>query len=264
MLYPLIEALILGLIQGLTEFIPVSSSGHLLLAGILFSFSQNGFAFELALNVGTLAALVWYFRRDLMVIIKSLIIQRDYKLVGFLIIATIPAVVAGVLFLPVIESSLRSPYVTVSALILLGLVMLFIDKLSAKRQLSELKASDALLIGLAQAVALIPGTSRSGATIIAGRLLKLSNEAAARFSFLMAIPIISGALASLFLKPDLAVVFDKSGVLIVGILASFVSGVLAIKFLMNFIKNNGLKWFGVYRIIFGGVVLLLLLIKGNI
>ena len=264
MLYPIIEALILGLIQGLTEFIPVSSSGHLLLAGILFSFSQNGFAFELALNVGTLSALLWFFRSDLLGIVKSLVTKRDYKLVGLLAVATIPAVVAGAIFMPVITTSLRSPYITVSALILVGVVMLFIDKLSGKRQIEELNVRDALLIGIAQSIALVPGTSRSGATIIAGRMLNLSNQAAARFSFLMAIPIISGALASLLLKPEFSAILNNSQVLIVGILASFVSGVWAIKFLMNFIKNNGLKWFGVYRIIFGGVVLLLLLIKGNI
>jgi undecaprenyl-diphosphatase len=263
MLHPLLEAIILGLVQGLTEFIPVSSSGHLLLVGELLTFSQNGFAFEVALNIGTLTALLWYFRTDLLSILRSIFVKRDFKLVILLTVATIPAVLAGAFLLSFISTSMRSPFITVAALILVGILMIGSDKLQGKRNIQSIKVVDAFLIGLAQAVALIPGVSRSGATMLAAKSLQLSNEAAARFSFLMAIPIIGGALLRLTIEPEFSGLFRHGLVLAVGIATSFLSGVWAIGFLLKFLQNHGLKWFGVYRIIFGGVVLLLLLIKGN-
>ncbi len=264
MLHPLLEAIILGLVQGLTEFIPVSSSGHLLLVGELLTFSQNGFAFEVALNIGTLAALLWYFRGDITSILRAVFIKKDVKLATLLIVATIPAVIAGTFLLSFISTTMRSPFITVAALVAVGILMILSDRITGKRSMQSITLIDAILIGLAQASALVPGVSRSGATMLAAKSLHLSNDAAARFSFLMAIPIIGGALLRLVFEPEFMQLFDHSLILALGIVASFLSGAWAIGFLLKFLKNHGLKWFGVYRIIFGGVVLLLLLNKGNL
>jgi len=261
MIAHIVEAIILGIVQGLTEFIPVSSSGHLLLVGEVFKFDQSSFAFELALNLGTLLALVVYFWNDLIGLLKKIRQPAENKLIKQLIISTIPAVVIGALVLDYVEKYLRSPYLSVLALIVVGIAMIYIDRTDGKRTIKSLSFRDALIVGLAQVLAFFPGVSRSGITMIAGRGLKLSNEAAARYSFLMAIPVVSAAIASLMIKPEFSGLFDQGSIVAIGILASFVSGLLAIRFMLKFLQTNGLKAFGIYRIFFALVVLLLLFNK---
>jgi len=258
MLGSIIEALILGIVQGLTEFIPVSSSGHLLLIGEIFSFDHTSFGFELALNLGTLLALLVYFHNDLIELARNLYKNKDYKLVILLLVSTIPALVVGGLFSSHIEGYFRNPFISVSALIVVGITMIFVDRLKGSRKINSITYGDAFFIGLAQVVAFIPGVSRSGITIVAARFLKITNEQAARYSFLMAIPIVSAALAKLFISSEGASVSGSLAPLLVGIFAAFISGLFAIKFMIKFLQNNGLKLFGVYRIIFAIVVLLLL------
>ena len=225
----IITAIILGIIQGLTEFIPVSSSGHLLLTTELLNLTNSSFSFELALNLGTLLALIGYFWRDILAIIKMLKKPKTQGLPAKIVVATIPAVIIGALALPLVSTVLRSP-----------------------------------MIGFSQALAFIPDTSRSGITIIAGRLTGLSHKQAARFSFPMAIPIVTLALLKLLL--DFNTQDMASGVLalIVGIITSFLVGLAAIHFMLKFLEKYGLKSFGYYRIIIGLVVLFILINRGVI
>ena len=195
----IITAIILGIIQGLTEFIPVSSSGHLLLTTELLNLTNSSFSFELALNLGTLLALIGYFWRDILAIIKMLKKPKTQGLPAKIVVATIPAVIIGALALPLVSTVLRSPIIAIVALIVVGIIMILSDRLIGNKTVDELSLKNALMIGFSQALAFIPGTSRSGITIIAGRLTGLSHKQAARFSFLMAIPIVTLALLKLLL-----------------------------------------------------------------
>lgn len=259
MITSIIEAIVLGLVQGFTEFIPVSSSGHLLLVGEVLNFDQSSFVFELALNIGTLLALVIYFWGDLTELARKITHPEESALVKKLFISTVPAVLIGAAALGYIEAYLRSPYIAVITLIVVGIAMIYIDKTDGKKVIENLSIKDAWVIGFAQVLAFVPGVSRSGITIIAGRSLKLSNEQAARYSFLMAIPVVTAATLRLGLEPKFVQLVSQEFLTVfVGVMASFLSGLIAIRFMLKFLRNNGLKWFGIYRIIFAGVVLLLL------
>ncbi len=251
----IIESLILGLIQGFTEFIPVSSSGHLLIAHEIFGGEKSTLIFDVALHTGTLLALVLYFRRDLFVLAKNLgSNNKDGKLARLLILATIPAVIAGLLFSGYIDENLRTPIVVVISLSIGGLVMLAVDHFAKAKKSMQVSSRQGLAIGVAQTLALIPGVSRSGATITAGMFMGLNRSQAARFSFLLAIPIIAGSALGVFLK-------DPDGLstgnwqIFVGVSVAFVSGLLAIKFLLGIISRVGLKPFAIYRIVLAAIVL---------
>jgi len=259
-----ITAIILGAIQGLTEFIPVSSSGHLLLATELLGLSNSSFSFELALNLGTLLALVGYFWRDILDILKMLARPKLDSLPIKILIATIPAVLIGAVVWPLVSTVFRSPIVAIVALIVVGIIMIFSDRIIGSKKIDDLTTRDVVLIGLAQALAFIPGTSRSGITIIAARLRGLSNKQAARFSFLMAIPIVTVALLKLALDYSSQDLAGQSTALLVGILTSFVVGLGAIHFMLKFLEKYGLKSFGYYRIIIALVVLFTLINRGVI
>jgi undecaprenyl-diphosphatase len=265
----IIQALVLGIIQGLTEFLPVSSSAHLALAPWLFGWQDPGLAFDVALHFGTLITVVWYFRKEWGALIAGAVrIIRTRRIdsptdkrVILLIIATIPGAIGGLLLEKKAESAFRAPSLIAINLIVMGIVLWLVDKLSRQeRELDAMTKKDATLIGLAQVLALLPGVSRSGATISAARALRLDRQSAAVFSFLMSMPIIAAAVV---LKgPDVL----RSGAdplpLIVGVLAAAISSWLAISVLLRYVSRNSYGIFGLYRIIAGLAVLGLVAARG--
>lgn len=253
-----LEVIILSIIQGLTEFLPISSSAHLILPSVLFGWDDQGIAFDVAVHVGTLLAVMLYFRQDIANLtvgwIKSLGGQHstDSKLAWWVILATIPAGLAGLLAADLIETFLRSPWVLAITTIVFGLLLWLADA-TAKQQVSmeQMNWRQALIIGLAQAVALIPGTSRSGITMTAAMLLGLDKVSAARFSFLLSIPIIvlsGGYQASKLLSEPTQ--YDISGILL-GMLLSFISALICIHFFLKIISRMGMLPFVIYRLLLG-------------
>lgn len=252
----MIEAVILGLVQGLTEFIPVSSSGHLLLAHELFGTNESSLAFDVALHVGTLLALLVYFRKDLVQLIVNVHKPtNEGRLARLLLLATLPAAVAGLLFSDIIDQHLRSPLVVAITLASVGVLMLIADRMAKPSTEDEnVTTAQGLKIGFAQLFALIPGVSRSGATMTAGIFLGLSRQKAAKFSFLLAIPIIGGSALGILLKESSELSLGPE--LYLGMIVAFLSGLLAIKFLLGVIGRVGLMPFAIYRIILAVVVLI--------
>ena len=250
------QSAVLGVVQGATEFLPVSSSGHLVLVPRLLGWPDQGLAFDAAIHVGTLAALILYFRSELWRMLTGV----DRRLAALLIAATIPGGVAGALFEKTISAKLRDPIVIASMLIGWGLVMWLADRHAARverpvQEPREMTWGAAMGVGVAQAIALIPGTSRSGITITAGLFSGLSRTAAARFAFLLGIPITGAAglvklLALLRHGGDVPV-----GPLLTGVIVSCVSGLAAVWFLVNFLERRSLLPFVVYRCALGVVVL---------
>ena len=263
------QAIVLGLVQGLAEFLPISSSAHLALTPWLFGWEAPGLAFDVALHIGTIVAVIWYFRRQWVELLRAawqLARTRrattvEQQRVVLLVVATIPAVIGGLLLEDYAETVFRAPIITAVMLILLGVVLWAVDRFAPqRRELAELRWTDALLIGLAQTVALVPGVSRSGSTITMGRALRLDRQAAAVFSFLMSLPITVGA--AIVKVPD---AIAQSGVtmpLVAGIVASAASGWLAISVLLRYVATNNYTLFAVYRVLLGAVVLWLLFARG--
>ena len=255
------EAILLGLVQGLTEFIPVSSSGHLLLMQDLLGVEELGLTFDVALHVGTLLALIIFFHRDIIELVRAVFIKSEKtKLAWLLALATIPAVIAGVLLQDAAESTFRSSLLVAGTLSGVGVLMLVAEKLSERRKehldITHVGWKRGLAIGVAQAVALIPGVSRSGATITTGFFLGLDRVAATRFSFLLAIPITFGAVLKVVLSSEgLDAVTSDSSLFIAGIVSAFVSGLFAIRFLLKFLSKHSLKPFAYNRIGLSVVVL---------
>ncbi len=258
------QAFVLGALQGLAEFLPVSSSAHLALAPWAFGWPEPGLAFDVALHVGSLAALLWYFRTEWIALVRaalSIAATRrietvEQKRVVLLVIATIPGGIAGLLLEKKAETAFRAPELTAIALIVMGAVLWIVDaRASRARKIDEYTNFDAVLVGCAQAIALIPGVSRSGATITAGRALGFDRESAATFSFLMSMPIIAAA-AVLKVPKALA----QGGVtlpLAVAVITAAVSSAVAINILLRFVKNRGLGVFALYRFALGAAVLAL-------
>jgi len=255
----IIEAIILGLVQGLTEFIPVSSSGHLLIVHDLLGSDGGTLAFDVALHVGTLVALLVFFRRDIVRLAKELFNQsKDGRLARLLLLATIPAGLAGLLFGDFIEDNLRSNAVVAASLAAVGVLMLIAERFAGEADDTdhEVTTKQGMQVGFAQVLALVPGVSRSGITMTVGVFSGLSRLQAARFSFLLAIPVIAGSAVGVLIKGDLG---DTSNVAIgAGISAAFISGIFAIKFMLRVIAKVGLKPFAYYRIALAVIVLLFL------
>lgn len=253
------EAFFLALIQGLTEFLPISSSAHLILPSAILGWEDQGLAFDVAVHVGTLAAVVIYFRKEVISLLSAFFgslfkgeRSKEAKLAWMIIIATIPACVFGLVFKDFIEVYLRSAWVIATTTIVFGLLLWWVDhtaKLTKDEYQSDWKK--ALFIGLAQAMALIPGTSRSGATITAALYLGFTREAAARFSFLMSIPIISLAGSYLGLKLFTSAEPIHYGFLMTGIFTSFFSAYLCIHLFLKLISRMGMTPFVIYRLILG-------------
>jgi undecaprenyl-diphosphatase len=263
------QALVLGILQGLTEFLPVSSSAHLSLAPYLFGWQDPGLAFDVALHFGTLVALLWFFRKEwgeliaaaISVIRKRKAETAEEKRVVFLIIATIPGAIGGLLLEKKAETVFRAPALTATMLIVMGLVLWAVDRYAAQdRKIDGMRWLDSLLIGLAQVAALIPGVSRSGSTITAGRALRFDRQSAAIFSFLMSMPIIA---AAVILKGPEALKSDGlSAQIIVGVLASAISGWLAISILLKFVRTRSYGIFALYRVLLGLAVLAVVYSRG--
>lgn len=250
----LFQALILGIVQGVTEFLPVSSSGHLILVPALFGWPQQPVAFDAITNWATLAALVVALWPDIKSLALSLVRPKETKerqVVWRIAVATIPALAFGFVFKDAIETTLRSPWVVISMLALWGVLLVIADRLvkkSAAGDITKVSWRQAIVIGCFQALALIPGTSRSGVTITTGLFAGLDRETAARFSFLLGMPAIAAgsAFASLDFVTGKAV-FDLLPA-VVAFLAAFISGIFAIRFLLKLMKASSYRWFGVYRI----------------
>jgi len=264
------QAVVLGIVQGLAEFLPISSSGHLILFPTIFGWEEftNNLVFDVSLHTGTALAVLIYFWTDWVRITRSffhnilqpkkIIGDPDSKMFILIFIGTIPAVLIGFLYKDIIVSSLRSPQVVVITLIVFAGILYAADHLgSKKRNMKNLKLSDAVLVGMAQAISLIPGVSRSGVTITFGLFAGLDREAAARFSFLLSTPAIIGASVLSFKDAYDLRSFDLSlSVFITGIITSAVVGFLAIKYLLKFIINHNYDIFVWYRIIVGVLGLL--------
>lgn len=255
----LLHIIVLALVQGLTEFLPISSSAHLILVPVLTGWPDQGLAFDVAVHLGTLLAVMLYFRqkigRMLLAGIGSMVGQgmsADARLGWQVVVATLPVIIAGVMFKDWIEAHLRDPTVIALATIFFGLLLGWADW-AGRRQRDEYQLSwiDTLLIGLAQALALIPGTSRSGITITAALALGLNRQAAARFSFLLAIPTILGSVALLLknlIESEIAVDWLS---LSLGIVLSFASALLCIHWFLKLLAHIGMWPFVVYRMVLG-------------
>jgi undecaprenyl-diphosphatase len=267
---PIFHAFVLGLVQGLTEFLPISSSGHLILVPWLFGwhdFDDTSVqkAFDVALHIGTLVAMIAYFRRDLVVYVREGVKaaahrdrppSRDGRLAWLLLLSSVPAAVVGAVLSGPIEDHLGTPVIIAVSLIVGGLLLGWADRLAGRRQLDDYSTRDAVTIGAAQVLALNPGTSRSGITITAGRYVGLDRDAAARASFLMAVPVTAGAIVFEMAK------LLKDGIpeglgwpMIVGIITSGISGLVAVWGLLRFVRTHSFRPFVIYRVVAGIVVL---------
>ncbi len=256
----LLHALILGIIEGLTEFLPVSSTGHLILAGQLLGFNDDkGKVFEIAIQFAAILAVVWEYRARLGHALVSLGSERaSQRLAINLFVAFLPAAVLGFLFIKQIKAYLFNPMVVATALIVGGVLILWAERrkhVVRAETVDDMTWRDALKVGFAQAVAMIPGTSRSGATIIGGLFFGLSRKAAAEFSFFLAIPTMFAATAYDVYKNWHLFSASDIGLFAVGGAASFVSALLAVRGLIRFISRHDFTLFAWYRIVFGGVVL---------
>lgn len=255
-----LEAIILGILQGLTEFIPVSSSGHLILAEKLLGFDTGGLLFDVMLHGGTLMALLFYFWGDIKKIFSDFFSGKR-RLGWLVIIATIPAAGMGAILQSLAETQFRSVNLVIFNLIFVGVVMLMADRLPQQKQMQQMSKTEALGIGIAQGMALVPGVSRSGITIAASRFLRFNRESAARFAFIIAIPITLGAIIKLLISADVAQITTNSFVFISGVIAATVSGYLAIDFLLRYLKNRGLALFSYYRFALAAVIIAITLVK---
>ncbi len=251
------KSIILGIIQGITEFLPISSTAHLVITPWIFGWTGmvNSLSFDIAVHVGTLFSLIYCFWRDWIDIIF-----RDRKMLLYLIVGTIPAGFAGVAFHDIIESQLRDPLIIVFTLIFVGIMMLIAEKIG-KRQREFISLSDALVIGTAQAIALIPGVSRSGITITAGLFKGLDRAYAAKFSFLLSTPAIVGAaILDLYKSLKVGYSYDYS-LFFVGVISAGITGIIAIKFLLSFLRKYPLNFFVYYRWLLAGVIFLLYFLR---
>jgi undecaprenyl-diphosphatase len=256
-----IDSVILGLVQGVTEFLPISSSGHLVIASHLLGV-KDAFTFDSLLNIGTLIALISYYRKRIWEILKRIFAANEWLFIIKLIAATIPAALVGVIFDQQITKMNDMVWVVIVMLLLVGVPMILVgnpDKNADNRVLEKsLSWLTTIKVGIAQAISLIPGTSRSGITILVGLRSKLSAAKAAEFSFLMAIPIIAAASLKILLSSDgLNFVKSSTGQFLVGNLVSLVSGMIAISFFIKLLSSRGLKDFGWYRVSLAAVLIIL-------
>lgn len=267
----LIQAIFLGTVQGLTEFLPVSSSGHLLLGQYFLGLDQErfGLPFDAAIHTGTVLAVVSFFWRDLLAMLRAFLrslrgpdfADTQQRMAYLILVATIPAGLIGFFFEDFFETVVRSPWIVVVNLVLVGVLFIVGESVGSKRRKSSgLSFGEAVGIGLAQATALVPGISRSGATITLGLFLGLRRDEAARFSFLMSVPITAAA-AILSLSDIAGRGMDGNEVLLflAGSVTSGVVGYLAIRFLLNYLAGHSLRVFSYYRFALAAVVVFLLL-----
>ncbi|MBC7868998.1 undecaprenyl-diphosphate phosphatase [Candidatus Saccharibacteria bacterium] len=259
-----LEIIILGIIQGLTEFIPISSSGHLVIAQNFFSGASDHLYLEF-INIGTFVALLVYFRTRIIDIVRDIFLNKKYKLALNILITALPAGIIGFMLSDFIGSSafFGSLVVVAVTLGLVGIIMILLEsfpKASAVNDGESLSYKRALIIGLAQVSALIPGVSRSGSTIIAGRLAGLNVASAAEYSFLASLPIMFGVTLKVLVS-DRTYLMSNLGPLILGNVVAFISGIIAVGFLMKYLSRHSLAIFGWYRIGLSAVLALVLLLQ---
>lgn len=260
----LVQIMVLALIQGLTEFLPISSSAHLILSPYLFGFADQGLAFDVAVHVGSLFAVLAYFRHDVLDVSRAWLTSlprggeatAGSRLGWAIILGTIPVVIAGILLKGLVENEMRSPLLIATTTIGFGVVLWWADAAASReRQLDALTWRDALLIGIAQALALVPGTSRSGITMTAALMLGFNRRAASRFSFLLAIPTV--LMSAIWVTKDLVqlggpVAWND---LALAILLSFTAAYATIHYFLRFIERIGMAPFAVYRFALGIVII---------
>ena len=267
-IYLLGKVVILGLVEGLTEFLPISSTGHLILAGDLLDFNdEKGKAFEVIIQFGAILAVCWEYRHKLIQVMSGLMTSKEsQRFTLHVVIATLPAIVLALLLGKFIKSVLFSPIPVASAFIVGALIIFWVEKRQTRsthesiHSVDDLTWKEALKIGLCQCAALIPGTSRSGATIIGGMLCGVPRKVATEFSFFLAVPVIGGATLYEFIK--LRHVLGEADwasfgpILSVGFAMSFMSAFICIRWLIRYVSNHDFRVFAWYRIIFGLVVLI--------
>jgi undecaprenyl-diphosphatase len=264
------QAFVLGLLQGLAEFLPISSSAHLTLAPWLLGWTDPGLSFDVALHLGTLVAVLWYFRAEWKRLARAAVavasqggrmLTPDQWELGLLVVATIPGGLAGLALESKADEAFRAPALVAGALIVMGIILWAVDRWAAAgRTIRALTWRDAIAIGIAQAFALVPGVSRSGATITAGRALRLNRDSAAVFSFLMSMPII--AAAALLKLPHVV----REGItlpLVIGVVTAAVSGWIAIAIVLRYVKNHSYGAFAIYRVVAGLAVLAVVLHRAS-
>jgi undecaprenyl-diphosphatase len=258
------QAVLLGIVQGLTEFIPVSSSGHLVVMHDVFGVSAGGLIFDVALHIGTLLALILFFHKDILLLARALFVRStETPLAKMLVLATVPAAVAGVYLQSAAETSFRSSRIVAVNLMVFGLVMLLAERYARRFKrtttIGKVTPQQALIMGMAQAFAIIPGVSRSGSTITSGLFAGLDRVSATRFSFLLAIPITFGAILKVLLSDAaLSQIGAQTSIFVAGIVAAFLSGLFAIRFLLRYLANHSLAAFAYYRLALGVIILLAL------
>lgn len=262
----ILQTVILGLVQGLTEFIPVSSSGHLVIFQH-FLIGESDHLYLEFINIGTVVALIIYFRQRLVSIVREIFEQKRYSLLRNIILTSIPAGAVGFMLSDIIDQTafFGSIWTVVASLSIVGAIMIILEglpKQSAVDDGESLPWRRAFIIGLVQVAALIPGVSRSGSTIVTGRLMGLAPAAAAEYSFLASLPIMLGVTLKLFIKSsDRAYLMQHLPVVIVGNVMAFIAGILAIGFLMRYLSRHSLSVFGWYRVGLAAALIVVLLVQ---
>ena len=258
----MLKAIILGIVQGVGEFLPISSSAHLILVPYLFGWESSGMAFDIALHFGTLLAVLVVFFREwwslFMGAVKKITKRKesfDNRMFWYLVIATVPGAIIGFLLDDIVENVFRTKiWLIATALAIMGILIYLGDRWADKHYKIEtdfkhITLKQALVIGLSQALAVIPGFSRSGTTILTARLMGLSKSAATKFTFLLSVPIIAGA--TILKLPDLAISLET----VIGVVVSFIVGLFSIKFLLSYIKKHDFSVFAIYRVAFAIIIL---------
>jgi len=258
----IIQSIVLGIVQGLGEFLPISSSAHLVITPWLFNWKDPGLSFDVALHLGTLFAVLFYFWKDWTRLIQAFFMSLaerkigddiDRRLVWFIMIASLPGAAIGYLLEDMAETAFRNPLLIAGMMILMGGILFWVDRTSkGNKKIKNISFLDSFLIGLSQAIAIIPGVSRSGITITAALARKLDRETSARFSFILSTPIIAGA--SLLKVPKLF----QNGIditILAGLIASAIFGFLSIKYLLKYISKNSYDIFVYYRFVFAVIVI---------
>ena len=249
--------ILLSIIQGITEFLPISSSFHLIIFRDVFLLGKEilssdiELTFDIALHLGTLFAILFYYYKDF----KEMIIKKS-NVLYLVLISTIPASIVGILFNDFIESFVRTKYLLIIIIfILMGIIIFLVDIKSVQsKSINKISLKDSLLIGISQIFALLPGVSRSGMTITTARLLKINREDATKYSFFLSVPIILGAAILQLYKIDYYIIINYSNYFFIGIITSFIFGLLCIKMLLKYVKNNNFKIFMIYRIVLGIII----------
>lgn len=263
----ILEVVILGIIQGIAEFLPISSSAHLIIFRDIFGIGNGisdnvALCLDIALHLGTLLAIGIYFFKDFITMIRAGLTKgikdKEGKMLWFLVIATIPAAIVGVLFEDVIQNAIRTNYILIAcALAFMGIIIYLADKKSKQtNNLEKMTWKQALIIGCSQVFALIPGFSRSGTTIATARTLRINREDAAKFSFFLSAPVVLGAVILHLLKSETWTIIGANlMIFIVGILVAFIAGLLCIEFLLKYLRKHDFKLFMWYRIILALIVI---------